>query len=74
MVDAVATYFDNDTALDNIACNMDISTPFTVSVPCVQEPHMCMQHKQTMNMSSYKMMNIPAPLIYNYGTIAINYN
>jgi hypothetical protein len=64
-LDAIFTEFDNDTAFDNIACNMDISTPSTVSVPCVQGPNMFMQQKQTMNMSSYTMMNIPAPVIYN---------
>jgi hypothetical protein len=64
-LDAIVTDFDNDTAFDNIACNMDISAPSTFSVPCVQGPNMCMQHKQTMNMSSYTMMNIPAPVIYN---------
>jgi hypothetical protein len=70
-LDAVVTDFDNDTAFDNIAYNMDISTPSTVSVPCVQGPNMCMQHKQTMSMSSYTMMNKPAPVIYNYGTVTI---
>jgi len=60
-------------AFDNIACNMDISTPSTINVPCVQGPNMCMQHNRTMNMSSYNMMNIPVPVIYNYGTVTINY-
>lgn len=76
-LDAIVTYFNNGTAFDNIACNMhmhmDISTSSTVNVPCVQGPNMCMHHQQTMNMSSYNMMNIPAPVIYNYGTVTINY-
>jgi hypothetical protein len=31
----------------------------------IQGPNMFMQQKQTINMSSYTMMNIPAPVIYN---------
>ena len=34
LFDAIVTDFDNGTAFDNIACNMDISTPSTVSVRC----------------------------------------
>ena len=44
-VDAIVTDFKNDTAFDNITCNIDISNPSTVSVPCVKGPNVCMQHK-----------------------------
>lgn len=38
-------------------------------------PTHCVQpfNQQTMNTTSFNMMNIPAPIIHNYGQITINY-